>query len=80
MRLIAFVGFPGLLTSCDNATSTSALKQQPGDNTAPSRAASVAQGGPNKSDAIPRTDGATRPSPAPACLQRLDRYLALNGA
>ena len=80
MRLIAFLGFPGLLTSCDSATSTSDLKQQPGNNTAPSRAASVAQGGPNKSDAIPRTDGATTRPPTPASLQRLDRYLALNGA
>jgi glucose/arabinose dehydrogenase len=53
MHLIALLGFAGLLTSCDSATSTSALEQQPGNNTAPSRAASVAQGDSNKSDAVP---------------------------
>jgi glucose/arabinose dehydrogenase len=53
MRLLALLGFAGLLAACGGATPTSAVEQPPGNNAFPARGAAVAQGEPNKTDAVP---------------------------
>ncbi len=53
MRLLALLGFAGLLAACGGATPNSAVEQRPGNNASPARGAAVAQGEPSKTDAVP---------------------------
>lgn len=60
MRLPAFLAIAGILSACNDGDSGAAAEQQPPGSTTTSRAAPVAQGEPNKADAVPAFPEQTR--------------------